>query len=52
MLYFTFYTLAIRCDEHFEFFCELSNQCVLKEWLCDGEKDCSEGEDEAGCGKH
>ncbi|XP_050394148.2 uncharacterized protein LOC126812030 isoform X2 [Patella vulgata] len=32
-----------------EFFCSAEKTCINKEWHCDGEQDCSEGEDEIAC---
>ena len=37
------------CTDH-EFHC--GNRCIPLKWLCDGDNDCDEGEDEVGCGKH
>ena len=28
--------------------CDVSN-CILDEWICDGNMDCSDGTDEEGC---
>lgn len=29
--------------------CETVNQCYDASWKCDGDKDCEDGSDEAGC---
>jgi hypothetical protein len=34
----------------FEFMCKNRNQCIYKSFLCDNERDCTDGSDETGCG--
>ena len=31
--------------------CRLCDRCVPLKWVCDGNNDCGNAEDEAGCGK-
>ncbi|VDO95585.1 unnamed protein product [Soboliphyme baturini] len=37
------------CNVRTEFKCRSDNRCIPKSWVCDGGKDCSQGEDEEGC---
>ena len=50
-----FFTAQRACNTTTEFLCQRQpGRCIPNSWLCDGEKDCSEGEDElptAGCGE-
>ena len=41
----TYFQLLIS----YSFRCESGGQCVLEGWRCDGEADCGDGSDEAGC---
>ena len=34
-----------------EFKCKSRQDCVPTRWVCDGNKDCSDGSDEFNCGK-
>ena len=36
----------VECDESREFLCQADNTCIQKEAFCDGNRDCSDGEDE------
>lgn len=38
-----------NCEDH-EYTCTADQKCISKTWLCDGETDCSGGDDEMGCG--
>ncbi|VDK44457.1 unnamed protein product [Anisakis simplex] len=38
-----------RCLNQAEFRCESGEQCIPKEWLCDGRNDCADGSDERFC---
>ncbi|KHJ47277.1 Low-density lipoprotein receptor domain class A [Trichuris suis] len=40
-----------KCNPETEFHCPSDNRCIPKGWRCDGGKDCSQGEDEQGCGE-
>ena len=33
--------------------CTVNDECIYQEWLCDGEEDCNDGQDESAavCGK-
>ena len=46
------YISARNCSS-WEYHCPLSGGCINKNWLCDGERDCSHGEDEqlSMCGR-
>lgn len=33
------------------FRCKSDNKCVPEAWKCDGDDDCDDGSDEAGCSK-
>ena len=45
-----------HCDNATEFPCAAQKgRCIPKSWLCDGQRDCSDGEDElpgAGCSQY
>lgn len=36
------------CNSH-QFTCKIKHECVPAHWKCDGDKDCSDGTDEAEC---
>ena len=36
------------CDDD-EFYCSLENECIPRDWHCDGESDCVGDEDEKNC---
>ena len=35
-----------NCNVEAEFTCKANNKCIPLKWLCDGDPDCSDGEDE------
>lgn len=39
---------AYKCKTN-EFYCPKDDTCIVSNWRCDGEKDCSDGADELGC---
>ncbi|XP_064086239.1 prolow-density lipoprotein receptor-related protein 1-like isoform X2 [Macrobrachium nipponense] len=42
--------VKITCSDN-KFYCSKDNKCIALSWRCDGEKDCSDGQDERGCPK-
>jgi len=38
------------CEEN-EFSCATTDQCIPMDWLCDADRDCQDGSDEADCGE-
>ena len=44
----TFGKSSQTCNRY-EFKCPLSNKCILNSFICDGDKDCPQGEDELNC---
>ena len=45
-VYIVVLSATVDCPES-EFLCTSSGACISKRWTCDGERDCSQGEDEA-----
>lgn len=39
-----------KCNKE-EFQCKSTFKCIRREFLCDDENDCGDGEDETGCGQ-
>uniref|UniRef100_A0A914NZA9 Uncharacterized protein n=1 Tax=Panagrolaimus davidi TaxID=227884 RepID=A0A914NZA9_9BILA len=37
---------SVTCDEWYEQMCENGIECILKQFMCDGRRDCSDGSDE------
>ena len=42
--------LSSGCPDS-KFKCVINGNCILSVWRCDGENDCRDRSDEAGCGK-
>ena len=51
LILFTATQTPSSCEAGY-FFCSSSATCVTKNKVCDGNADCSNGEDEENCGKH
>ena len=43
-----FFIKIVVCDNSTEFHCA-NGECIEKEWYCDGEPDCEDGDDELNC---
>ncbi len=53
-VFYFFYLAQLKPGEKChanEFLCRNGQQCVLKGFVCDSEKDCLDNSDEIGCGK-
>ena len=38
----------VTCSSY-QFKCQTTNTCVSRNWICDGDEDCSDGSDEVNC---
>ena len=50
LLTVSFFAGNQTCESH-QFQCEEHHNCINGVWRCDGDEDCSDGSDEAGCRK-
>ena len=44
----TLYVAPATCSSH-RFKCQITNECIPRIWICDGDNDCSDASDEQNC---
>lgn len=42
---------AAECNPETHYQCSYESRCILKKYVCNGEDDCGDNEDEQNCGK-